>query len=147
MASKEAGNNPGLCPVYGQLPGVSSRTRARSHTKRKMEGEITGEIKGTLSKWPERASYFRRSPHLDSSNISSFSSSSSSSYFVSLSWFLRKSFFKFRLAPHHEMWAVEVYIHAFMNSALGVVESPTSRFRYFSSQEQALAVPIVTGNF
>jgi hypothetical protein len=30
MSSKEADKNPGLCPVAGQQPGLSSRTRARN---------------------------------------------------------------------------------------------------------------------
>lgn len=30
MSSKEAGNNPGLCPVIGQWPGLSSWISARS---------------------------------------------------------------------------------------------------------------------
>jgi hypothetical protein len=44
------------------------------------------------------------------------------------------------------MWGVEVYIQAFMNSALDVGEGSTTRFRYFSPREQALAVPIFKGN-
>ena len=56
-------------------------------------------------------------------------------------------FFKFRLTAHHEeMWGVDVYIRAFMNSAIDVGESSTLLFRYVSSREQALVALTVKGN-